>query len=85
MVRALHQHLHAVDRDDAHAEQADGSQLQRWESFMLIKLRTAMQSYTSGLLDKLFEGKSASPWTYYKTGILNSQRQTEQPCSDVAL
>lgn len=29
MVRTLHQHLHAVDRDDAHAEQADGSQLQR--------------------------------------------------------
>lgn len=29
MVRTLHQHLHAVDRDDAHAQQADGSQLQQ--------------------------------------------------------
>lgn len=31
MVRTPDQHLHAVDRDDAHAEQADGSELQRRE------------------------------------------------------
>lgn len=29
MVGTLDQHLHAVERDDAHAQQADGAQLQR--------------------------------------------------------
>ena len=36
MVRTLHQHLHAVDRHDAHAQQADGSELR--EGFVLAKL-----------------------------------------------
>lgn len=85
MVRTPHQHLHAVDRDDAHAEQADGSELQRGDSFTLIKPCTMMQSYTSGLLAKLLERKTSSSCTYYKTSILNSQGQTEQPCSDVPL
>lgn len=44
-----------------------------------------MMSYTSGLLAKLLERKTASLCTYYETGILNSQGQTEQPCSDVPL
>lgn len=40
MVGTLNQHLHAVDRDDAHPEQADGSELQRRHNFMLTKLQT---------------------------------------------
>lgn len=40
MVGTLNQHLHAVDRDDAHPEQADGSELQRRHNFMLTQLQT---------------------------------------------
>lgn len=43
MVGTLDQHLHAVDRDDAHPEQADGSQLQR-DNFMLAELQTDARS-----------------------------------------
>lgn len=38
MVGTLDQHLHAVDRDDAHPQQADGSELQR-NNFTLTKLQ----------------------------------------------